>query len=119
MQPLIFNFFETPSNTSECSTALLEYDSHLQLSVLKGTKAPAFDQIEMGTQTMTKTWGEASDSDDTSQLEDLLVTSTYSATDNETNDTDVDPPSEVNLHLRNLMSTMTMTLSIEQSDSDR
>lgn len=107
---LILNYFEEVDNiaieTSDlkyCSIQNLTVDSQNQVAILK---------VNMGTQTFTKTYDEASDSDnDKSSI--LMATKTKTFTSTESSDSDRDN------RIKLLMSTKTLTESQEVTDADR
>lgn len=61
MNPITLHFKEFPVE-DDVSSSLIEYDSHLNLNVLKHNREPAIDVLRMQTETCTKS-GEVSDSD--------------------------------------------------------
>lgn len=118
MKPFILNYFEIPEGEIGIETALLEYNEELQISVLKGTKTCAFNDLQLATRTMTKAEGEGSDDDDAGGMSFAKFhsgTITYSAVNDETSDSDLDKPK-----IDNLLGTVTATrMQKELSDSDR
>lgn len=115
-RPLIFNFFEQSSEEILPDKGEFDYDDELQLSVVKGTKISAFDVVNLSTYTMTKAGGEVTDDDSEAGgiRRSDLGTITFSAINDETTDSDADKT-----RLQNVLSTRTMTLSHEATDSDR
>jgi len=103
MKPLIFSFLTASDNTTAVDESILQYDKDLQLSIVKETKQPAFDHLNLRTMTDTKTANEGCDSD--RSLEHSFPT-----------------PTVDNMKLTNdlgiLLSTKTITLSVEVSDED-
>jgi len=94
-------------------TTILEYDNKLQLSVMKDSRIPAFDSLNLSTQTFTKANGEETDPDPMGTF-GSLHTQTYSATNSEITDSDFDKPP-----LSNALVTSTFTRQqIEGSDND-
>ncbi len=114
MKPLIIKFCESPSEGVVTDNSLLLYDSDLQLSVIKGSKLPAFDAINMSTETFTKTTGESTDSDPSTISSASLGALTYSANNSKMTENDSDKPK-----LKNLLATKTLTETKEASDNDK
>jgi hypothetical protein len=115
MRPLILEFTEKPS-LKNLDFSLIEYSNKLNLSVIKNTEMPAIKYVSMDTETFTKTTGEPTDSDSDYKmnLRQLLDTSSETFTSTETSDNDKDLK-----RLQLLMSTQTVTESIEGTDSDK
>ncbi|MDM1521573.1 hypothetical protein [Myroides odoratimimus] len=110
MRNLILNYFEDVDNIS-IDNSDLKYCSNKNLTV-DNNNEPAILKVNMATQTFTKTYDEASDSDnDRSSI--LMATQTRTYTDSESSDSDID--NRINL----LMTTKTITESQETTDSDR
>jgi hypothetical protein len=115
MNHLILEFAETP-NQENVALDVVEYDSDLNLTVIKGTKTPAVLFDDQATNTFTKANGEGADAD--KQLSDavgiLLATSTQTRLLNESADTD--PRTK----LARMLDTSTKTFTnTETSDSDK
>lgn len=115
MRPLILEFKEKPKNI-DVDYSIIEYSENLNLSTIKGSNKPAISAVNMATETFTKTGGEPSDSDNnyTFGLRKLLDTRTDTFTSTEESDSDNNFNS-----LQKLLSTQTVTESVEPTDSDR
>lgn len=113
MNPFIFQFKESPKSVLLDDT-LVEYDASRNLSIYKKTGQPAIESMAMGTDTFTKSQGEATDADPTG-LKFALDTETMTFVNNESSDSDKEKQS-----LLMLLHTSTMTRSVkESSDHDR
>ncbi len=115
MRPLILEFAEKPKFV-DFDKSLIEYSEVMNLSVLKNTRIPAISNFNMSTETFTKSIGEPTDSDTDlgSQLKVMLGTETMTHKYAEVSDSDRDRAA-----LQLLMSTQTITESVEPTDSDR
>jgi hypothetical protein len=112
MRPLILKYAEQ-IDAEELDMSSIIYDEEFQLSVIKGTKTPAFDSISSFTKTFTKADGEGTD-DTASGLQGHLHTITYSAINSEVSDSDETRP-ELSVVL--FTKTQTFTTS-EETDED-
>lgn len=111
MKPFIFQFKEFPTG-EHIDFSMIEYDSNLNLNVLKETKQPAIEVVNMETQTFTKENGEGADSDrDVFRMMADTATMTFS---NESSDSDAQ-----RMSLQNLMDTTTLTEASEVTDHDK
>jgi hypothetical protein len=86
MRPFIFNFKETPS-IENLDLTLIEYSDTLNLNVDIISNLPAIEQLSLATETFTKEFGEASDSD-RNNLNLGLVTQTHTFAQSEGSDED-------------------------------
>lgn len=110
MNNLILNYFEEVDNVV-IETEDLKYCEKQNLTVNNINEA-AISKVNMSTQTFTKTYDEASDSDnDRSSI--LMATKTKTFTSTESSDSDSD--NRINI----LMATNTLTESQEVVDADR
>lgn len=110
MKNLILNYFEEIDNITIDSYDL-KY-CHKQNLTVDSNNEPAISKVKMATQTFTKTYNEASDSDnDRSSI--LMATHTKTFTSTESSDSDRD--NRINF----LMSTGTLTESQEVTDTDK
>jgi hypothetical protein len=112
MKPFIFNFKETPTGENMDHTTI-EYDDKLNLSVIKKTRQPAIDVLDMATETFTKAQGESSDTDK-SYMNKLMDTATKTFSGGEESDSDKETS-----ELLNLVDTTTITESSESTDQDK
>jgi hypothetical protein len=103
MNPLILHFRTISNERSNVDESLLEYNSQLQLSVIKSSGLPAFDYISLKTMTGTKAHNEDTDSD---YAHSKITPNLNSANVNLEND------------LAILLATKTVTLSVESTDAD-
>src|SRR4051794_1576840 len=89
MKHLLLQFAEIPK-LPEVDLSVVEYNSELSLTVLKGTNIPAVAYDQQATKTFTKIQSEASDADrdERHQLEAMLGTSTQTREYQETSDSD-------------------------------
>jgi hypothetical protein len=109
MKPFIFEFRVIPT-AQPLDFSLIEYNESLNLSVDKRTGQPAINQLQMGTETFTRT-DEVSDSD-RPNAQSLISTETCTKVGGENSDTDA--PS-----VQLLMATETITTSRDEgSDHD-
>jgi hypothetical protein len=109
MKPFIFQFRENPTDES-IDHSLIEYDKKLNLSVNKITRQPAIDELNLVTETFTRS-GEVSDLDN-NQIAMLMATGTATKVGGE--DTDLDRSTIDFMFLE----TETVTLEVEGADSD-
>ncbi|KUJ56721.1 hypothetical protein [Chryseobacterium aquaticum] len=110
MRNLVLNYFEEINNTI-IENGDLKYCDKLNLTVDKNNE-PAISRVNLATQTFTKTYDEASDSDSDRNAV-LMSTQTRTFTNTESSDSDRD--NRINL----LMITSTITESQELTDSDK
>lgn len=109
MRPVIFEFKEIPM-AEPLDFSSIEYDENLNLSVDKSTGLPAIDQLQVGTETFTRT-DEVSDTE-SSRLYELMATETFTKVGGE--ESDPDTPG-----ISLLMATETITTSRDEgSDND-
>ena len=110
MKPLILEFAEKPT-VKKIEENQFEYSDIFNLSVIKGTSIPAIrGNVNMSTETFTKTFDEDSDTDRTAIR---METETRTFTNNETSDSD-------NQRYNPLMVTQTITeAGGEPVDSDK
>jgi hypothetical protein len=117
MQYLLLQFAEIPDG-EDIDTSMICYDYDLNLNVIKGTNIPAVTFSDQATETFTKTYGEAQDSDKDLQyhhLHSLLDTATATRTQMEGTDRDKE-----HNNLATLLDTSTQTfVHSEVSDSDK
>lgn len=110
MNNLVLKYFEEFENVN-VDYDDLKYSEILNLTVDKNND-PAISKVNMGTQTLTKTYDEVSDSDnDRSSV--LMGTKTMTFTNTESSDSDRD------IRMNLLMVTKTLTESQEVTDSDK
>lgn len=108
MNPLIFQFKETPS-ADNLDFSNIEYDATLNLNVDKQTRRPAIDELRSGTETFTR-MNEGTDSDK-NVLGPMMATCTATKVSEES---DIDP-----FVLSLVMATETVTTAQDEgSDSD-
>lgn len=113
MKPFILQFAELP-NSKPLDYSPIEYNETLNLSVLKGTKTPAIEYMDMGTTTFSKGDDEGTDADNQS-LSTLINTTTDTHQHaQESSDSDDDIRS-----LYDLITTTTLTEAEEVTDQDR
>lgn len=109
MQPFSFQFKHYPTGES-FDQSLIEYDETLNLSISKSTGKPAISELNMATETFTRS-DEAADSDDRG-ISLMMATSTETKSGE---GTDTDP-----FHIGTMMLTATHTASADEDmDSDR
>jgi hypothetical protein len=117
MQPLILAYAEEPALSNATGLDQLVYSPELNLTVVRTTQEPAIAVGYLGTETLTKTMFETSDTDRTAEPADYrqqLDTTTETRTRTEVSDTDAGY-----YPLRTLLDTATFTLvRQENSDSD-
>lgn len=110
MKNLVLNYFEEVDDVAIETTDLIYCDK--QNLTVDNNNVPAISKVNMSTQTFTKTYDEASDSDnDRSTI--LMATKTKTFTSTEPSDSDRD--NRINF----LMATNTLTESQEVVDADR
>jgi len=113
LNPLVFKFKETPTGKN-IDYSLIEYDKASNLNVIKTTKQPAITILNMDTETVTKSKGEATDLD-SNRLHSIIDTETGTYINAEESDSDTNKRS-----LRALIDTETYTeASIEVTDQDK
>lgn len=111
MKPFIFQFKESPT-VAHIDFSMIEYDDSLNLNVLKETRQPAIEVVNLETQTFTKENGEGADSDrDVYRMMADTATMTFS---HESSDSDAQ-----RMSLHHLMDTATLTEASEVTDQDK
>lgn len=113
MKPLILQYLEKPVR-GNFNASLLEYDEKLNLTIDKKTRKPAISYLNLETETFTKTFSEESDSDRDNNMAIYMGTVTQTFTQLEGSDDDNDLRM-----IKQMMSTRTITESVETADSDK
>lgn len=115
MKPLILEYIEEPKYI-DYDNSLIEYCEEQNISVIQGTKKSAIKFANLDTATMTKSEGEATDSDYELQNNLKLLMATETRTFNKAELSDSDRDFRL---LQQLVDTQTLTESIEETDSDK